>query len=47
MWGLSTTLNIKKRGDFQYSIIPEDLLMRTFYRTKGVRDLLEWMWNTE
>jgi hypothetical protein len=43
IWKLATTLNIKKNGDFQYSIIPEDLLMREYYKNKSSRDLLQWM----
>ena len=45
IWWLGTILNIKKRGEFQYCIIPEDMLMRTYYANKECRDLLEWCFN--
>ena len=43
LWGLATMLSIKKRGEFQVSVIPEDMLMKMYYEHKQPRDLLEWM----
>ena len=46
VWRLATSLNIKKKGVFKYSVIPEDLLMRTYYNNKVAHDLLTWMVGT-
>ena len=46
VWRLATSLNIKKKGVFKYSVIPEDLLMRTYYNNKVAHDLLAWMVGT-
>ena len=40
---MTATLNIKNKGKLKYSVIPEDMLIRTFNATKVRHDLLGWM----
>lgn len=43
LWKNSMTLSLKNKGTLVYSIIPRDLLMRTYYDNKVTYDLLAWM----
>ena len=43
LWKNSMTLSLKNQGCLAYSIIPRDLLLRTYYDNKIAYDLLAWI----
>ena len=43
LWQNTCILNMKNKGCLKYSLIPEDLLIRTFNENKNVYDILNWM----
>lgn len=47
IWKSSLLVNIKNRGSLMFSVIPQDMLLRTYYETKTSSDLLNWMFGNE
>ena len=45
LWKLGVLMNVKRMGKYNFSLIPYDMIMRTYYENKIPYDLMTWMFN--